>query len=383
MNNKPLPALRNKICAVDEEIVKLLAKRRTLAIEAANTKIAMQSPVHDTPRVQDLLQHWGTMGKRYHFDTHYITQLFQLIIEDSNLTQQTVLQQCLNDTDADSARIAFLGPKGSYSHLVARRYAARYFEHYIEIGCHQFHDIFHQVEASHADYAVLPIENTSSGSINEVYDLLQQTSLSLIGEMTHPIKHCVLVSGKTDLQQIETVFSHPQPYQQCSQFIDRYPHWKIEYTHSSAAAMEKVASLDSPKVAALGSEVGGKLYGLQALRHDLANQQQNMTRFIILARKSVEIPPQVAAKTTLVISTGQQTGALVEVLLILKNHHLNMSKLESRPIIGNPWEEMFYIDVQGNLQSAEMQQTLNELISVTRSLKVLGCYPRENAPMMD
>jgi chorismate mutase/prephenate dehydratase len=239
------------------------------------------------------------------------------------------------------------------------------------------------VETGQADYAVLPIENTSSGSINDVYDLLQQTSLSIVGEMTVPIDHCILVAGAADLQEIDTVYSHPQPFQQCSQFLNRFPHWKIEYTESTAAAMEKVAAMNSPAVAAIGSEAGGELYQLKVLERHLANQQQNITRFIILARKAVEVSSQVPAKTTLIMATGQQAGALVEALLVLRQHNLIMSKLESRPINGNPWEEMFYLDVQGNLRSEAMQHALRELTAITRSLKVLGCYPGENVIPVD
>jgi len=379
----PLLVLRDKISALDEKLIALLAERRGLAIEVAKAKMATQRPIRDIDRERNLLEHLITLGKNHQLDAHYITRLFQQIIEDSVLTQQALLQKNLNQTNAHSARIAFLGPKGSYSHLAARRYAARHFEQFIESGCLKFYDIINQVETGQADYAVLPIENTSSGSINDVYDLLQQTSLSIVGEMTVPINHCVLVSDTTDLQQIETVYSHPQPFQQCSQFINRFPHWKIEYTESTAAAMEKVAELNSPKVAALGSEAGGDLYNLQVLERDLANQQQNITRFIILARKPIEVSSQVPAKTTLIMATGQQAGALVEALLVLRQHNLMMSKLESRPINGNPWEEMFYIDVQGNLRSAEMQQALRELTPITRSLKVLGCYPGENVVPVD
>ncbi|CAO97693.1 bifunctional chorismate mutase/prephenate dehydratase [Erwinia tasmaniensis] len=379
----PLLALRGKISALDEQLLTLLAQRRALAVEVAEAKMATHRPVRDIDRERDLLEHLVALGKSHKLDAHYITRLFQQIIEDSVLTQQALLQKHLNNTNAHSARIAFLGPKGSYSHLASRHYAARHFDNFIECGCLKFHDIFNQVETGQADYAVLPVENTTSGSITDVYDLLQQTSLSIVGEITIPIDHCVLVSGSTDLQQVETVYSHPQPFQQCSQFVNRYPHWKIEYTESTAAAMEKVAAMNSPKVAALGSEAGGALYGLQVLERNLANQRQNITRFIVLARKPVEVSLQVPAKTTLIMATGQQAGALVEALLVLRKHHLTMSKLESRPINGNPWQEMFYIDFQGNLRSEEVQQALQELTPITRSLKVLGCYPSENIVAID
>lgn len=378
MTDNPLLVLRERISALDLKLLALLAERRELAVDVAKAKQLHHRPIRDKERERDLLDALITAAKPYDLDGFYITRLFQLIIEDSVLTQQALLQHQLNQTAQHSARIAFLGPKGSYSHLAARQYAARHFEQLIECGCQKFQDILTQVETGQADYAVLPIENTSSGSINDVYDLLQHTSLSIVGEITNPIDHCVLVATDTDLNQIKTVYSHPQPFQQCSQFINRFPHWKIEYCESTAAAMEKVAQLNSPQAAALGSEAGGALYNLQVLEHSLANQQQNITRFIILARKSIDVSDQIPAKTTLIMATGQQSGALVEALLVLRDHGVVMTKLESRPINGNPWEEMFYIDVQANLRSESMQKALADLTPITRSLKVLGCYPSEN-----
>ena len=381
-SENPLLALRDKISTLDEKLLALLAERRGLAVEVGKAKLLSHRPVRDIDRERDLLDRLIQLGKAHHLDAHYITRLFQLIIEDSVLTQQALLQQHLNKINPHSARVAFLGPKGSYSHLAARQYAARHFEQFIESGCAKFADIFNQVETGQADYAVVPIENTSSGGINDVYDLLQHTSLSIVGEMTITIDHCVLVSGTTDLETIETVYSHPQPFQQCSKFLNRYPHWKIEYTESTSAAMEKVAQANSPHVAALGSEAGGVLYGLQVLEHIEANQSQNITRFV-LARKAINVSDQVPAKTTLLMATGQQAGALVEALLVLRNHNLIMTKLESRPIHGNPWEEMFYLDIQANLESPQMQKALKELGEITRSMKVLGCYPSENVVPVD
>lgn len=379
----PLLALRDEISAVDEKLLILLAERRKLAVDIARTKMATQLPIRDAERERDLLEHLISVGKRYQLDAQFITRLFRQIIEDSVLVQHSLLQSPLKQTGITAVRIAFLGPRGSWSHLAARRYAARHFEHCTEVGCMKFQDIVFQVESGHADQAVLPIENSSSGSINEVYDLLQQTSLSIVGEIALPINHCMLVAGDSDLQQVETVYSHPQPFQQCSQFINRFPHWNIIYTESTAAAMEKVSALNSPNAAAIGGEAGGELYDLQVLRRDLANQQQNITRFVILARKPVEVSAQIPAKTTLIMATGQQAGALAEALMVLRQHNLPMSKLESRPINGNPWEEMFYIDVQANQRSAEMQQALDDLVPLTRSLKVLGCYPSENIVAID
>ncbi|XBS70649.1 bifunctional chorismate mutase/prephenate dehydratase [Acerihabitans sp. KWT182] len=383
MSDNPLLALRESINALDLKLLSLLAERRELALDVARHKLTTRRPIRDKNRESDMLGHLIEQGKKQNLDGFYVTRLFQLIIEDSVLTQQALLQSDLNRTLEHSARIAFLGPKGSYSHLAARQYGARYFDQVVECGCLKFTDIAQMVETGQADYGVLPIENSSSGSINEVYDLLQHTHLSLVGELTNPIDHCLLVASDSAIDQIEVVYSHPQPFQQCSHYIGQHPQWKIEYCESTAAAMEKVAALNSPKAAALGSGPGGALYGLHVLEQNLANQQQNFTRFIILARKAIDVSEQVPAKTTLIMATGQRSGSLVEALLVLRDHGIVMTRLESRPINGNPREEMFYIDVQANLRDGAMQKALKGLEEITRSLKVLGCYPSENVVPVD
>ncbi len=136
------------------------------------------------------------------------------------LTQQAYLQNKLNQQRNNQIHIAFLGMLGSYSNLAARQYAERYQKELIELSCESFRQVFTVVEDGKADYGVLPLENTTSGSINDVYDLLQHTDLHLVGELTYPIQHCVLISTPTDLAQIDTLYSHPQVIQQCSQFIN-------------------------------------------------------------------------------------------------------------------------------------------------------------------
>ncbi|MCW7550876.1 bifunctional chorismate mutase/prephenate dehydratase [Photorhabdus sp. APURE] len=378
MDQNNLLNIRKKVSELDLKLLILLAERRQLASDIAQTKLQDNRPIRDKDRERELLDVLIRKGKNYGLDGFYISRLFQMIIEDSVLTQQALLQQHLNQTPQDSARIAFLGPRGSYSHIAARQYAARHFNQLIECSCHKFQDIFSLVETGQADYGMLPIENTSSGSINDVYDLLQHTNLSIVGEITIPINHCLLVATETTLSEIKTVYSHPQPFQQCSQYINQFPHWKIKYCESTAAAMQKVAEQNSPEIAVLGSEAGGALYQLQVLEQNLANQSHNITRFIIVSRQPIEVAEQVPAKTTFIMATGQQAGALVDALMVLKKHNIIMSKLESRPINGNPWEEMFYIDVQANIRSINTQHVLKALAKITHSLKVLGCYPTES-----
>ena len=378
MEKLDLSAIRDKITMLDSELLTLLANKRQLSADVAQFKLNTHRPIRDKNRERELLDLLIEKGKNVGLDGFYISRIFQMIIEDSVLTQQAILQQHLNATPNESARIAYLGPKGSYSHIAARQYAARHFDSFVDCTCQKFDDIFTLVDTGQADYGLLPIENTSSGAINDVYDLLQTTSISIVGEIRIPINHALLTSVDSSTEELQTIYSHPQPFQQCSHYLNQYPNWKIEYCESTAAAMEKVALAQSPFVAAIGSEAGGSLYGLKPLANNLANQQINVTRFIVIARKAIDVSEQVPAKTTFLMATGQQAGALVDALMILKKYDIIMTKLESRPINGTPWEEMFYIDVQANLRDINMQKALHDLSQTTRSLKILGCYPSEN-----
>ena len=378
MTVNPLLPLRDKINEIDAKLLELVAKRRQISTQVIQTKIEANIPVRDLERERSLINSLIHQGKDYHLDDILIKRLYQVIIEDSVLLQQKILQEKLNHNTIATAKVAFLGPKGSYSHSAARRYASAHFEEMTESSCSTFKDVFEQVEKGIVDFGILPIENSSSGSINEVYDLLQKTNLHIIGELSLPIDHCVLAIADAKLEQIDTIYSHPQPFQQCSNFLEKSPHWKIVYCDSTSSAMEMVASLNKPNVAAMGNKDGGELYGLQVLEHDFANQKENITRFIVLARQPVDVSNQIPAKTTILMKTGQQAGALVDALLVLRNHNIVMTKLESRPIHGTPWEEMFYIDLQGNLNSHEMQTALKELSAITLYTKVLGCYPSDS-----
>ncbi|MCK3658741.1 bifunctional chorismate mutase/prephenate dehydratase [Pasteurellaceae bacterium Pebbles2] len=380
-----LSEIRQQITQIDRSLLKLLSERHRLAFDVVRSKEITQKPLRDVEREQALLQELVQFAENenYQLEPQYITQIFQRIIEDSVVTQQVYLQKKLNEQREQSIHIAFLGKRGSYSHLASRNYATRYQEQLVELSCDSFEQIFERVQSGEADFGVLPLENTTSGSINEVYDLLQHTELSLVGELAYPIKHCVLVNDQDDLSQIDTLYSHPQVIQQCSQFISSLDRVHIEYCESSSHAMQLVSSLNKPNIAALGNEDGGNLYGLRVLKTDIANQPNNITRFIVIARNSVAVSPQIASKTLLLMTTSQQAGALVDALYVFKKHQIKMTKLESRPIYGKPWEEMFYLEIEANVDQPSTQQALEELKAYSTFLKVLGCYPSEIVKPVD
>lgn len=380
-----LSEIRQQITQIDRSLLKLLSERHRLAYDVVRSKELTQKPLRDEEREQHLLQELITFAENenYQLEPQYIMQIFQRIIEDSVVTQQVYLQNKLNRQRENSIHIAFLGKRGSYSNLASRSYANRYNKQLVELSCSSFEQIFEKVRLGEADFGMLPLENTTSGSINDVYDLLQHTDLSLVGELAYPIKHCVLVTEQTGLNRIDTLYSHPQVIQQCSQFIRSLNRVHIEYCESSSHAMQLVASLNKPNIAALGNEDGGKLYGLRVLKTDIANQPNNITRFIVVAREPLSVSPQISTKTLLLMTTGQQAGALVDALLVFKKHQINMTKLESRPIYGKPWEEMFYLEIEANVNHPDTQQALEELKQYSSFLKILGCYPSEIVKPVD
>ena len=380
--NKPLLSLeeiREGISDIDDKILNLLAKRREFSLEVAKNKIQIEKPIRDIEREQLLLESLIAKGIKKELDSQYVTKIFYSIIEDSVLYQQAFLQTLLNpNNELPLTRVSLLGGKGSYSHLAARNFFSRRHTKLLEAYCVSFKAVIEEVETGNADYGILPIENTSSGSINEVYDQLQHTRLAIVGEITQQIEHGLLVASETDIAAIKVVYSHPQPHQQCSEFLRTLKGVQAELCSSTAEAMATVAKLKGADIAAIGSIESGELYGLTAIKQGIANQADNYTRFIVVARKSVDVTPLVPAKTTFIMSTAQKAGSLVDCLMVLKKYSINMTKLESRPVIGNPWEEMFYVDVEGNVRTEAMKKALEELTSLTRYLKVLGCYPIEN-----
>jgi chorismate mutase/prephenate dehydratase len=378
VSNEALSQLREQITETDSELLKLIAKRQTLTAQVAETKVKHNISVRDKGREEQLLLRLITQGQTFGLDPHFITKLFQVIIEDSVLQQQSMLSQWANpDSRLPLNRVAFLGEKGSYSYLATQKYFSRRPGELVEIGCKSFAQIIEKVETHEADYAVLPIENTSSGSINEVYDQLQHTRLNIVGELTHPIKHALLVHESVENAQIKTIYAHPQVFAQCSHFLAEFGNVEVKTCDSTSDAMLKVAEQASPHAAAIGSAESGGFYGLKSVKSNLANQKENHSRFIVVASQSIKVPLQVPAKTTVIMSTVQSSGALCDALLVLKENEVNMTKLESRPINGNPWEEMFYIDMLGNIEDGPMQVAFDKLRGMTRYFKVLGCYPVE------
>ncbi|GAP74895.1 MULTISPECIES: chorismate mutase [Pseudoalteromonas] len=377
MTNETLHALRRDINEIDSELLILLAKRRRIAHSVVEYKINNNKPIRDEAREQALLENLISYGKSLGLDAYYINNVFQRILEDSVLHQQAMLQQNLNpEALGTTNRVTYLGGQGSYSQLAVHKYFSRRPGKLVELGCSQFDEITGAVEKGQADFGVLPIENTSSGSINEVFDLLQHAQVSIVGEVTHSVEHCVLAKPGTELGDINKLFGHPQPFAQCSRFIQGLDQVQLEHCDSTTSAMK--AALECEHSAAIGSAQAGKHLGLEVLQTAIANQSENHSRFIVVARKPLQVSMQIPTKTSLIMSTSQQVGALADALMIFKQREINLVKLESRPVPGNPWEEVFYVDLEANIDDPNVNQALEELKPFTEFIRVLGCYQSES-----
>lgn len=375
-NNNALIDLRKKIISIDEKILKFLYERKQVTIKIAKEKIKINKPIRDVKRENDLIQHLTIIGKKYNLNINYIDSIFKCIINYSIFTQNKVLQkQSRTIKNNEKVKFSFLGPKGSYSHIASLEYIKKNFKESIELSCFSFKEVLKCVENNEADIGILPIENNNSGAINDVYDLLKNTNLSIIGELLLPINHCLLTKKKQELKEIKKVYSHPQSFQQCSNFISFFKKWKLEHTDSTASAMKIVALSKDYTIAALGNEKSGSFYNLTAIKKNIANYKKNITRFIILSAIPIYALQNLPSKTTLIMSINYKSGSLVKALNIIQKNNLSMSKIISRPMSENTWEENFYIDIKSNLFSKKMQKSLNELYIVTKSLKILGCYP--------
>ncbi len=379
-----LKKLREEINRIDEKIIALLGERRKLSKEVIEIKERYDFPLRDKKREAELLGKLVELGKERGVDSTLIKKIYSEIIDDSVKLQQNYLYKISEQNELVDGKIvvAIQGIKGSYSYLSSKKFFKESGKKLEFLSYKRFDEVVHAVEKGEADYAVLPIENTTSGGINEVYDLLLHMTLSIVGEERYEVRHCLAATEETAPGKIKKVFAHYQAAAQCSNYLATLPDVSLEYYADTAMSVQKIKEENNPLYAAIASEDAAKLFGVKILRRNIANQVNNITRFLICARKPVELDLRIESKTSLVISTSHTPGSLAEVLNIFKKHDLNLTKLESRPIIGNPWEEMFYLDFEGNIAERRVMKAIEELNPHTRFVKILGSYPKNEIQIL-
>jgi chorismate mutase/prephenate dehydratase len=367
---------RNKINDIDTEIIKLLAKRRNLSKEIISFKNENKSSIRDKSREKELLTQLIKEGKKSGLDSYFVSKVFHEIIDDSvNLQNKIVIEEDNITSTSFSKGVAVQGIEGSYSFLAANKFFGDSEDQVVFNYKETFEDVVKSVETGETEYAMLPVENTTSGSINDVYDAIIGSKLSIVGEEIFHVKHCLVGLEEIPLNKIKKIYTHIQAARQCSKFLSGFKNDKVEYFIDTARSAKKVKDKDNPLYAAIASEEAAKLFDVVILRENIANHPGNYTRFLIGSMLPITIDERIPAKTSIIMATSQKPGSLVEALSIFRDFNINMTKLQSRPILGNPWEEMFYLDFIGNVTDESVKNLLDELGKHVRFIRVLGCYP--------
>ena len=372
-----LDQCRKDINSLDKSLLELLAKRRTISRKVIEDKLERGLDLRDPTREGEVLETLIKAGRKLGLDAHFVTRVFHEIIEDSVRSQESFLQNNLNPSTEKMLCIAYQGVEGAYSFLAGEKFFRGQLDNCSFEGYKSFADVVAAVENGQADYAMLPIENTTAGSINAVYDLLLATKLNIVGEEVFPVQHCLLGIEKAPLSTIRRIYSHYQALAQCSDFLSRLKNCDQETYMDTAEAAKKISAEGDPSQAAIASEEAGRIYGLKVLKRNLANQRENFTRFVIVAPRPSQVDSRIPCKTSLVLSTGHHEGALLKALAILDEHKINLTKLESRPMQGSPFTYIFYLDFEGNASDPKIQEALVRLSGATNYLRILGTYPRE------
>lgn len=266
--------------------------------------------------------------------------------------------------------IAIQGQEGSYHALAASHILGTDIN---LIACDWFDSVFTSVEDDQSDFAIVAIENSLSGSISEVYDLLRRDSLSIVGEIYMQISLKLIGFPGTQLQDIRNVYSHPVAILESKDFLhSKLSHADVHERNDTAESVEYVANGKDNSSAAIGSRAAAKLYNLAVLADDIETDKHNYTRFIVLSKN--KLTDETTNKTSLLLTVKDQPGVLYNILGVFADRDINLSKIESRPIIGKTWNYYFYLDFDAGMQDVKAKGILEELSKFTDQLTVLGSY---------
>jgi prephenate dehydratase len=300
-------------------------------------------------------------------DIYVIAPVIGKQLDSAQLERVRVIER-RRQNGSGRQRAGYMGRVGSFSHKACRQYFGDSVE---AVPLPTFPSIFEAIKVGQIDYGVIPLENSLSGSIHENYDLLREYDLQLIGELQIRIMQNLLAKAGTELGAIQRVLSHPQGFEQCRRFLSQY-NWEHVAVSDTAGAAERVSASENPGDAAIANQTAAEHYGLDVIAQGIEDNPRNFTRFVVVSREPIE--KRKAAKTSLICSARNEPGALFAILQVFAENQINMIKLESRPIPGEPWKYMFYIDLEADLESPELAAVRDEIDAKSEYLKILGCY---------
>ena len=369
--------LRGQLDDIDGQIVHLYEKRMDICREVAEYKIENGKQVLDKEREKSKLQTLKAMASN-DFYRHGVEELFEQIMSMSRKLQYQLLAAHgsegrlpfigVEELETDCARVVYQGAEGSYSQAAMRRFFG---ENVNAFHVETFRDAMSAIDEGSADFAVLPIENSTAGIVNEIYDLLVEFENYIVGEQVIPIEHCLLALPGTKMEEIKRVYSHPQSLMQSARYLSEHDWQQISMQNNAFAAL-KVAKDKDQTQAAIASEYAGQTYGLEILEKGINDSDSNSTRFIIVTNQ--KIFRKNANKISLCLEIPHESGSLYHILSHFIYNNLNMTKIESRPIPERNWEYRFFIDFEGNLADSAVKNALRGLREEARSMKILGNY---------
>lgn len=370
--------IRDQIDVIDKEIVRLFEDRMKKCAAVADYKIENGKKVLDRKREQEKI----TTLKGYasnEFNEYSIEELFIQIMAMSRKLQYARLTahgvpadidfSQVDAIDREKVRVVYQGVPGAYSHEAMLNYFGESVENF---NVATWREAMEAVKAGKADYAVLPIENSTAGMVNGVYDLLAEYDNYIVDETEVHAKHVLLGLSGAELSDIKVVYSHPQGLMQCGDYLEEHKDWQQIGQSNTALSAKKVIEENDISKAAIASETAGKIYNLKVLARNLTNST-NTTRFIIVSNRNIFRKD--AGKIFVSFELPHQSGSLYNALSHFIYNGLNMTKIESRPLgEGNNWEYRFYVEFDGNMRESGVQNALRGLREETSSLKIFGNY---------
>ena len=355
---KRLLPLRERIDEIDAELLQLLNERARIAQQVGKVKedFDLDGPILKPEREAQILRRLKSINDGP-FTEDAIAAVWGEIISTCRGLEQVL-------------SVSYLGPHGSFSEQAAYEQ----FGHYIKSNlCDSFEEVFQNVEAGQADVGVVPVENSTEGSVNRTLDLLLNSPLKVLGERSVKVNH-VLMAQSQDMQGITRIMAHPQALAQCQGWLlKNYPNIKFDAASSNAQAAA-IAAQDAT-VAAICSHAAAKIYNLNVIADGIQDYSQNRTRFLVVGND--EPSPSGCDKTSLILAVPNQAGALYDMLAPLAKHGVSMTRLESRPARTGQWEYYFYLDVLGHRLEENVSAALKELQQKVAFIKILGSYPRQ------
>lgn len=375
---RSLEELRNELDRIDPQIIKLYEERMSVCEEVGEIKIEEGRKVFDRNREQQKLAQ-VTREAKDPFYKKGLTELFEQLMSQSRKLQYQLLTKKgalgrlpfigVEELDWKNSRVVFQGTDGAYSQAAMHKFFSKDVNSF---HVQTFRDAMEAIEEGSADFAVLPIENSSAGMVSEMYDLLEEFENYIVGEVILPINHYLVGTENTTLESIERVYSHPQALMQCSKFLDRHGSWQQIGAANTALAAKKILNENDPTQAAICSEHAAEIYGLKILEEKINHNHNNSTRFIVVTNQKIFLKK--AQKISICFEVAHESGSLYHLLSHFIYNDLNMTKIESRPIEGKTWEYRFFVDFEGNMGDAAVKNAIRGLREESKSLKILGNY---------